>query len=174
MSKVHENTLRARKRNSVNEEKFYFCFGSTGDVQEISLDEIFNGNASCPGLLSFTRKYVKETEPDVNLQKSITVRDQFLWQKKRFLLQFIDVKHIRRKMDFFRGNSCKIIENCQLYVKNYFLRQKSSCDQHVLGQKSILPREKLFWPKTPSNCYTPNCSVSRNCYTFLTIFFISK
>lgn len=78
ISKVIDNMHIAQRRNAVKQDRFSFrkvikkshkeshTFSSIlpMEYEDMSIDEIFNGTPSFPGLLSFVKRYVEESNPD--------------------------------------------------------------------------------------------------------------
>lgn len=76
--KVIDNMHIAQRRNAVKQDRFSFrkvikkshkeshTFSSIlpMEYEDMSIDEIFNGTPSFPGLLSFVKRYVEESNPD--------------------------------------------------------------------------------------------------------------
>ncbi|KAM6501139.1 Glutamate-cysteine ligase domain containing protein [Amanita muscaria] len=78
ISKVIDNMHIAQRRNAVKQDRFSFrkvikkshkeshTFSSMlpMEYEDMSIDKIFNGTPSFPGLLSFVKRYVEESNPD--------------------------------------------------------------------------------------------------------------
>ena len=67
ISRVDENMRRAQRRGACLSEKFYFRTRS-GEMDELSIDEIINGEE---GLMTLVRDYVARVEMEENTRKKI-------------------------------------------------------------------------------------------------------
>lgn len=66
MSKVEINMQRAHSRDAINLEKFWFKIPQTGEILELTMNEIFNGLGKWPGYISMVEQFIFETFGKIN------------------------------------------------------------------------------------------------------------
>lgn len=61
ISKVEINMDRAHSRDAINREKFWFKIPQSGKIEQLSLNEIFNGTQDWTGYVPMVKAYILET-----------------------------------------------------------------------------------------------------------------